>query len=319
MKTTTKLWWTILGACAFACDVPDEPERQEVPVAAADDDARDLCELPDDDDDCGPGDLAAEPEFRHRCGTHPSDFEVAAMEADFAYRLAVTPIRDPAADARGAIPVWFHVIRTDSGKGDVSDARILEQMSLLNGAFAGAGFSFELAGVTRTDNSAWYAMTPGSKAEAQAKTSLRRGGPRTLNIYTADLGGGLLGWATFPSWYGSDPVDDGVVLLNESLPGGSAAPYNLGMTAIHEVGHWMGLYHTFQGGCNKKASGGDGVGDTPAEKSPAFGCPVGRDSCKSLAGLDPIRNFMDYTDDSCMHSFTPGQATRMQQQLGVYR
>ncbi|HEX7896985.1 MAG TPA: zinc metalloprotease [Planctomycetota bacterium] len=215
----------------------------------------------------------------------------------------------------GLINVHFHVITSTSGEGSLSAAQIGAQIDVLNAAFGTWGWSFTLASVDYTANNTWFNMGYGSGSERRAKAALRKGSADDLNIYTANLGGGLLGWATFPQNYAAKPSLDGVVLLYSSLPGGDAVPYNLGDTATHEVGHWMGLYHTFQGGCSET---NDYVADTPAEQSPAYGCPVGRDTCSS-PGLDPIHNFMDYTDDSCMDHFTAGQDARMDGMFSLYR
>jgi hypothetical protein len=256
----------------------------------------------------------------HRCANELTDSEIDAIERQLV-RDGVLPdprgkkpggsTPPPPTVTGGTINVYFHVIHSGS-TGNLSQADVNDQMSVLNAAYASTGWSFNLVSTDWTDNATWFAM--GASGESAAKAALRQGSADDLNIYTANPSGGYLGWATFPWNYASNPSYDGVVLLYSSLPGGSAAPYNEGDTATHEVGHWMGLYHTFEGGCRSR----DDVSDTEPERSPAYGCPVGLDSC-SGGGPDPIENFMDYTDDSCMYLFTAGQDVRMDSMFSSYR
>ena len=225
------------------------------------------------------------------------------------------------------IDTVFHVISDDPltrGEQGRWERLIDAQMEVLNDSFAGTTapdaadtpFRFELTKTTFTANPEWHTVTPG-RVETEMKAALHEGDSETLNVYSADIGGGLLGWAYFPQSYngGAGETRDGVVMLDESMPGGTASPYNGGDTLTHEVGHWLMLEHTFAGGCSVK---GDGVEDTPAEATPAFECPVGRDTC-AAPGLDPIHNFMDYTQDTCMNMFTNGQVDRMSDAWVAFR
>jgi hypothetical protein len=135
------------------------------------------------------------------CGTKQvSEAEQKAMHEHTEALKATLTARAPGSVT---IDVVFHVINKGAGlaNGDVPDAQIAEQIDVLNANYVNTPFRFELKKVTRTTNAQWYAMAPDTSAETQAKTQLREGGAATLNLYTANLGGGLLGWATFPSWY----------------------------------------------------------------------------------------------------------------------
>jgi len=259
---------------------------------------------------------------KERCGTRTPGIE-ALDQIDQKITRAKGKIK-----ATQTIPVWVHVITRGSGfaNGDLSEATIRNQIRVLTESFSGgtggaaSPFAFQLAGVTRTTNAVWFEqMAVNFTVELEAKRALKRGGPNVLNIYTVD-GGPYLGFAYFPDIVNDAQfsVLDGVVLDWRSLPGGTFALYSEGDTAPHEVGHWLALLHTFDGGCSAK---GDLVADTAAERSPAFNCPIGRDTCtaSSRPGVDPIFNFMDYSQDSCMFMFTPGQVERMQAAWAAFR
>jgi hypothetical protein len=254
-----------------------------------------------------------------------SDAQAAEMNADLRKKVMEANQRGGVAAlaAGGTINVVFHVVTTADGKGSIDEATIAKQIQVLNDGFAGAeapgvaantGFTFALQETRYHKDDSWFnGGADNATTERAMKTQTRVGTASTLNIWSADIDG--FGFATFPSWYSGDPKMDGVVIDYATVPGGSEVNFNLGKTVTHEVGHWMGLWHTFQGGCTKT---NDEVADTPAQKSSTSGCPEGRDSCR-LAGLDPIHNYMDYSYDDCYNQFTPGQNTRMQSAWTAYR
>ncbi len=266
-----------------------------------------------------PGLLTAAPDVipnDRSCATpEVSPAEARAVHQEVEHWLASNP--DVGSSRGASIPVAFHVVyQRSNGEGNVSTSALDAQINVLNSAYSGSGFSFYRYSVDRfASNGSWFTATNGSSAEQGMKQNLADDPRNLLNFYTNKPGGGLLGWATFPWMYGESDYRHGVVVNYGTLPGGYLSPYNGGDTGTHEVGHYLGLYHTFQGGC---FGSGDYVSDTPAEASPASGCPTGRDTC-SGGGPDPIRNFMDYTTDACMNQFTGGQRSRMETYTSYYR
>jgi hypothetical protein len=252
----------------------------------------------------------------------------AAMEARNQRILDNSGIQTgPRPNGSVKIQVHFHGITDRAGHGFVSKARFQAQIKVLNNAYGGrtgpkaanTPFRFRLASIDRTKNNRWYnasAFTPEGLANLrEMRRALHVGDARDLNLYTVGPKFGLLGFATFPS--NKYKKLDGVVLLNGSLPGGNAnfgpgTVYNQGDTATHEIGHWLNLYHTFQGSCSRL---NDYVTDTPRQYggNNIFVCDPSLNTCPPFGSksTDPVKNFMNFVDDPCMNQFTRGQRDRM--------
>ena len=229
--------------------------------------------------------------------------------------------------AQVVVPTYVHVIRgSHAGEKIFSKAKVDQMMVILRRGFAGlqqdwarrTRYTFHLKGLTYTKNDRWFHASNFNAADQQAKRALHRGGKNALNIFVNGAGSAtspVLGWSRFPWQAHSYPRLDSVSVNFRSMPGGSAKGYNLGDTVIHETGHWMGLFHTFQGGCSGQ---GDLVADTAPEASASYYCEIGRDTCAGGA-KDDIQNFMDYSLDSCMRYFRLGQIQRMDRAWATWR
>ncbi len=234
------------------------------------------------------------------------------------------------------IPVVFHVIQDTSGQGFLSQAKLAEQIDVLNedfqalpGSLGAPGtpgkIRFRLAdtdpagnptaGITYSTNNSWF-QDSGSYWNTLAWDT-----SRYLNIYTNAVPCCFGYVADFPSTGIVGQDHDRVVLWWEAVGRTPTAgwPQNRGRTATHEVGHSLGLYHTFEGGCGSATDcydTGDLICDTARESTDTFGCPSSKSSCGSP---DPIHNYMDYSDDPCLWEFTQEQVNRMRCTLENWR
>jgi hypothetical protein len=301
-----------------------------------------------------------------RCGTNEHQAELDAaypelMSQRLAAESSIDKLLENNRENRNSlivtIPVVFHIIHNPNFPAqNIPDSRIYEQLNVLNqdysrtnldatntrsqflGVAANTQIQFCLAqrtpanasttGIIRISSTNSFPNNPHTLSPEWDHT-------KYLNIYIGNLGGGLLGYANLPP---GSTGNDHVVILYSAVGGpnvpGTANPYHLGRTATHEVGHWLNLQHTFNGGCsgltaNNCTSGGDYICDTPPESGPAFGCPTNNpNTCTetspfpppySMNMVDMFENYMDYTDDICMNAFTLGQSGRMNDAITLYR
>ena len=282
-----------------------------------------------------------------RCGTpavEPIDIPAALAATDCS--SSQTHINTAYADGKTyVIQVVMHVVSNSQGSGAITDAQVQSQIQILNEdyqALAGshgapgnnAGIKFVLArfdpqgnpttGIDRVTNDAYF--TEGDNGTSAMKTALHWDTSKYLNLYSNDLDSqGLLGYATFP-WdrtkNASNTAVDGVVLAYQSVGNNPAyAPYDLGASATHEIGHWLGLFHTFQSGCGTASApytSGDLISDTTRENAANYGCAVVADGCNDNKNA-PIENYMDYSQDACMTTFTNEQINRLRCGINNYR
>jgi hypothetical protein len=300
--------WGLAGSAAQAQQLPAHRECATMEVLAAQ--------------------LAADPSYGTRL--QAMDQQAAA----YAAQKAANPTQRTSSSIIVTIPVVVHVLYNTAAQ-NISDAQVQSQLDVLNADFhrlnadlskvpaaftsliGDAGVQFVLAKRDPNGNATTgivHKSTTATSFDSSDKMKYNSSGGDNawpaasyLNLWSCNLGGGLLGYAQFP---GGAAATDGVVIVYSAFgSGGSAvAPYNLGRTATHEVGHWLNLRHIW----GDARCGNDQVSDTPTQQTSNYGCPTfPHVTCSNGSSGDMFMNYMDYTDDGCMQMFSSGQGDRM--------
>ncbi|MCJ1276055.1 hypothetical protein MMC21_003860 [Puttea exsequens] len=276
------------------------------------------------------------------CGTPPPDNELRQAHQHF--REARQRAFDERSSQQIVVQTYFHfVTTTDQAHYYSTQTRqqlAVSQIIAMNRAYSPAGIVFASNPTTYTIKNDWAT----DKSSTAMKKALRKGTYKNLNIYfqsnlstapyTYSPASTLLGYCTLPTtitytnqnggqteYPASDYAADGCNVLAGSMPShpNPVNGYNQGKTAVHEVGHWLGLLHTFQDNTCTPGDSGDYIDDTPQESVSTTGCPTGKDSCPISPGSDPISNYMDYSTDACYTKFSGDQQARMQFMFSTYR
>lgn len=265
----------------------------------------------------------------HICATPPPTKEfLTESRAVVSAVSKETGVLEAKGEILARIPLFFHVLQTKSGKGRLPDQGLANQVKALNKKFRSAGIQFYIEGVQDVRNNTWFkkCFPVNKKGKMNRKyfkitKKLAVRPASTINVYTCRPPGNYLGFAVIAGFLPENHKWNAIVLHYLTLPGGPSPRYSLGITGVHEMGHYLGLFHTFHPGISGEPIGcegdGDEVKDTPYEAEPAYVCKK-RDTCPQ-PGKDPIRNYMDYTDDVCRRKFSRGQKKRMVNMSLYYR